>query len=107
MLSLYRGLVLAVALISAGAPGLSSAAMHPEENGPRSKASVDTQTTFKPANVSLAPKTWVADAQPFLQLESHAAGLAGPNGPGKPAIDRYVAGHAPEKRGSSIAVDTD
>ena len=107
MRSMQRALALAAALIAAGAPGVSSAGWNYQQNGPHSKASVDTERVFKPEVVTLAPKLGVANLQRFQQLESHNAGIAGPNGPGKPAIDRYVAGHNPKERSSSIATDTD
>lgn len=107
MRSMQRALALAAALIAAGAPGVSSAGWNYQENGPHSKADVDAQRVFKPEVVTLAPKLAVADLQSFKQLDSHNAGIAGLSGPGKPAIDRYVAGHNPRTGSSAIAVDTD
>jgi hypothetical protein len=107
MRSMQRVLALTAGLLAVGVPGVSMAAWKFQDGGPRFAASHQGGVeTVKPERVSLAPKDSVADLRSFRQLDSHAAGLAGPTGPGKPALDRSWA-HRSRKSGSSIAVDTD
>lgn len=108
MRSMQLVLALTAGLLAAGAPGVSTAAWNAQDNGPRFGAQKEGSVpTFTPERVSLAPKGWVADSRSFQELDSHWAGLYGPTGPGKPALDRPWAGRGRGSEGSSIAVDTD